>query len=80
MAPILQFRVKALLESFVDVEDLFRGDSAVPYISQRKAKIRDAIAQRLRRVCSDMPETEFQQMVEDIADKQLRGERRLSDI
>lgn len=51
-----------------------------PYHSQRKATIREAIAQRLRRVCADLPETEFQELVEEMADKQLRGERRLSDL
>ena len=66
--------------NFVDLEDYFRSDSARPYDSQRKATIREAIAQRLRRVCPTMTETEFQEMVDDIADKQLRGERRLSDI
>ena len=64
----------------MDLEDYFRSDSASPHNSQRKATIREAIAQRLRRVCPDMTETEFQQMVDDMADKQLRGERRLSDI
>jgi len=65
---------------FVDLEDYFRSDSASPHRLQRKAKIRDAIAQRLRRICSNMSETEFQLMVDDMADKQLRGERRISDV
>lgn len=63
----------------MDLEDYLRSDSASPYNSQRKATIRVAIAQRLRRVCPNMSETEFQLMVDDMADKQLRGERRFSD-
>jgi hypothetical protein len=64
----------------VDVEDFFRSDlSPNSAQSTRKARIRDDIAQRLRRVCSDLPETEFQGLVDEIADRQLRGERRTSD-
>ncbi len=70
----------SVFEIFVDLEDYFRSDSGSSYNSQRKATIREAIAQRLRRVCPHMSETEFQRMVDDMADKQLRGERRLSDI
>jgi hypothetical protein len=64
----------------VDVEDYFRGElSPNSAQSTRKARIRDDIAQRLRRVCSDLPETEFQGLVDEIADRQLRGERRNSN-
>lgn len=64
----------------MDVEDFFRGDLPANSLqSNRKAKVRDDIAQRLRRVCSDLPETEFQGLVDEIADRQLRGERRTSD-
>jgi hypothetical protein len=63
----------------VDVEDFFHSDAQLPYQFQRKAKIREAIAARLRRICPDMTETEFQSMVDEMAEKQLRGERRLSD-
>ncbi len=59
----------------------FSWDEAIPpYQSQRKATIREAIAQRLRKVCCDLPETEFQELVDEMADRQLRGERRLSDL
>ncbi len=64
---------------FVDVENFFHSDSQLPYQSQRKATIREAIAARLRRVCPDMTETEFQSLVDEMAEKQLRSERRLSD-
>ena|SRR5687768_3870901 len=68
------------IECVVDLEEFSWGDAIAPYHSQRKATIREAIAQRLRKVCSDLPETEFQELVEQMADKQLRGERRLSDL
>ncbi len=80
MALIVRQRTLSLSRAFVNVEDFFRGDAQAPYHSQRKATIREAIAARLRRVCSDMPETEFQSLVDEIADKQMRGERRLSDL
>jgi hypothetical protein len=63
----------------VALEDFFHSDAQLPYHSQRKASIREAIAARLRRVCPDMTETEFQSLVDEMAEKQLRGERRLSD-
>jgi hypothetical protein len=65
----------------VEVEEFFLDDLAPnAYHSQRKAKIRGDIAQRLRRVCSDLPETEFQALVDEMAERQLRGESRLSDL
>ena len=64
----------------MNLEEFSWGEAIPPYQSQRKATIREAIAQRLRRVCSDLPETEFQELVDQMADKQLRGERRLSDF
>lgn len=80
MASIVRLRTLPVYETFVEVEDFFRGDPASSgFQSNRKAKIRDDIAARLRRVCSDLPETEFQQLVDEIADKQLKGERRSSD-
>ena len=53
--------------------------SSDKFQSNRKATIRADIAQRLRRVCSDLPETEFQGLVDEIADRQLKAERRTSD-
>jgi hypothetical protein len=63
----------------VDAEKYFHSDAQLPYQSQRKATIREGIAARLRRVCPDMPETEFQGLVDEMAEKQMRSERRLSD-
>ena len=67
-------------ECAVNLEEFSWGEAIAPYQSQRKATIREAIAQRLRKVCSDLPETEFQELVDEMAEKQLRGERRLSDL
>jgi hypothetical protein len=65
----------------VEVEEFFLGDSAPSaYQSQRKAKIRGDIAQRLRQVCANLSETDFQTLVDQMADRQLRAERRLSDL
>jgi len=65
----------------VEVEKFFLSDSSPnAYQVNRRAKILGDIAQRLRRVCSDLPETEFQALVEEMADRQLRGERRLTDL
>lgn len=80
MAPNVRPRTYPFFECFVSLEDFSWGEAIAPYQSQRKATIREAIAQRLRRVCSDLPETEFQALVDEMADKQLRGERRLSDL
>jgi len=63
----------------VDVDNFFHTDAQLPYRSQRKATIREGIAARLRRVCPDMTETEFQSLVAEMAEKQLQSERRLSD-
>lgn len=65
----------------MEVEEFFPSESASnAYQSHRKAKIRGDIAQRLRRVCADLPETEFQALVDQIAERQLEGERRMSDL
>ena len=63
----------------MDVDNFFHTDAQLPYRSQRKATIREGIAARLRRVCPDMTETEFQSLVDEMAEKQLQSERRLSD-
>lgn len=62
------------------LDDFFRSvPSTGGFQSHRKAKIRDDIAARLRRICSDLPETEFQELVDEMAERQLRSERRTSD-
>ena len=79
VASIVRRRTLICTRAFVDVEDFFHSDSQLPYQSQRQATIREGIAARLRRVCPDMTETEFQSLVDDMTEKQLRSERRLSD-
>ena len=64
----------------MELDDFFRsGPSTGGIQSHRKTKIRDDIAGRLRRICSDLPETEFQQLVDEMAERQLKSERRTSD-
>ena len=46
----------------------------------RKMTIRADIARRLRRVCTHLPEAEFQSLVDDMTDRQLSGERRTNDF
>ena len=80
MASNVRQRTLTANGTFVEVEDFFRGEMSPDRLqSNRKAKLRDDIAQRLRKVCSDLPETEFQGLVDEIADRQLKGERRTSD-
>ena len=80
MAPNVRLRTCPFFECDVNLDEFSWGEAMAPYHSQRKATIREAIAQRLRKVCADLPETEFQELVDEMADKQLRGERRLSDL
>jgi hypothetical protein len=64
----------------VGIDDFFRTErSPEGFQSPRKTKVRDDIAQRLRRICSDLPETEFQALVDEMAERQLKSERRTSD-
>lgn len=54
---------------------LFRiADEEIDYA--RKNAIRADIAQRLRRICSDLTDDEFQMLVEQMADRQLKSERK----
>ena len=39
-------------------------------------RIRDDIERRVRRVCSHLTEDEFGGLVEEMTDRQIRGERR----
>ena len=64
----------------VGIDDSFHSEPSPGGLqSPRKVKVRDDIAQRLRRICSDLPETEFQALVDEMAERQLKGERRTSD-
>jgi hypothetical protein len=48
--------------------------------TERRERIRRDVAHRLRRVCGDYSDDEFSSLVDAIADEQLRGERRASEI
>ena len=43
----------------------------------REKEVREEIAQRLRGVCGGFPNEDFEQMVNTMAERQLRDERRL---
>ena len=43
----------------------------------RNAGVRDDIARRIRKTCTHLSDTEFSQLVDEMADRQLRGERRV---
>ena len=45
----------------------------------RKAAVRADIARRLKQACGHLSETEFQSLVDEMTDRQLRGERRASE-
>jgi len=44
--------------------------------SFRREIIRQDIGRRLRRVCADYPAGEFEKLVDQMADRQLKGEKR----
>ncbi|MDQ6689603.1 MAG: hypothetical protein M3Z18_03760 [Gemmatimonadota bacterium] len=43
----------------------------------REKEVREEIARRLRRVCTEFSDADFDQLVKKIAERQLRDERRL---
>jgi hypothetical protein len=43
----------------------------------REKQVREEIAKRLRRVCGNFPEEDFDRLVKKIAERQVRDERRL---
>jgi hypothetical protein len=53
-------------------------DSALTELhALREKEVREEIARRLRRVCVDFSEADFEQLVKKMAERQLRDERRL---
>lgn len=71
---ILPFFERSVLGS----EEHASGDATVEEIhSRREKEVRDDIARRLRPVCSNFPDDEFQKLVKTMADKQVKCERRL---
>ena len=54
-----------------------RGDSADAGQEQtRRDRIRGDIAHRIRRACSHLDDDEFRGLVDEMTDRQLKGERR----
>jgi hypothetical protein len=45
--------------------------------ARREKEVRDDIARRLKPVCSNFPDDEFQKLVGVMADRQVKRERRL---
>jgi hypothetical protein len=44
----------------------------------RRARIRDDIAQRIKNACAHLSDDEFRQLVGQMTDRQLKGERRVN--
>lgn len=66
---------RALLES----DDHVFSESGLAEIhSLREKVVREDIARRLKRICSNFPEDEFQALVAVMADRQVRRERRVT--
>ncbi len=47
---------------------------------EKLARLKGEIWRRLRQVCSHMTEQDFEEMVQKIADNELRAERRMSQL
>jgi hypothetical protein len=56
-----------------------RTDSLVAHMEEaRRSRVRDDIARRLQRACSHLQEDEFRLLVEEMTDRQIKGERRVT--
>jgi hypothetical protein len=59
-------------------EEKVYTDSAIAELhALREQEVREAIAGRLRRVCSCFSDEDFEKLVQTMAERQLRDERRL---
>ena len=58
-------------ESQVDV-------SAAALEAARKASIRADIAKRVKRACTHLSDEEFSRLVDEMTERQLKGERRIN--
>jgi len=58
-------------------EHAFSDSSLEEIHSLREKAVREDIARRLRRVCSNFSDDEFQKLVAVMADRQVKRERRL---
>ena len=61
----------------VEIQRQLRVDSVDGSQDQtRRDRIRDDIARRVRRACAHLTESEFGKLVEQMTDRQIKGERR----
>jgi len=44
----------------------------------RRASVRADIAKRVKRACTHLAEADFQRLVDEMTDRQLKGERRIN--
>lgn len=61
------------------IQSQSRGDDGLDGTlhQARRDKIRDEIAGRIKRACSHLAEEEFRGLVDQMADRQIKGERRV---
>ncbi|MEO8909417.1 MAG: hypothetical protein ABI408_04240 [Gemmatimonadaceae bacterium] len=53
-------------------------DTGLPELhALREEQVRDEIARRLRCICGNFSEHDFQELVSQMAERQLKGERKL---
>jgi hypothetical protein len=61
---------------FMDSDSNSRYESMAGEVpSSRKEAIRADIARRLRKICAHLPDEEFKQLVDKMAERQLKAER-----
>jgi hypothetical protein len=62
----------------LEAKEKVHTDSALSELhALREKQVREDIAKRLRRVCGSFPEEDFDRLVQKMAERQLRDERRL---
>jgi hypothetical protein len=64
---------------FLEAERHVRVDSLEAHMEgARRNRIRDDIARRLRRACSHLGDDDFGRLVDEMVDRQIKGERRVT--
>ena len=63
----------------LETESNFERDSMHGHMdAARRDRVREDISRRIKRACSHLGEDEFQRLVEEMTEEQVRGERRVS--
>jgi hypothetical protein len=63
---------------WLDTESHRRADSMDAHLAEsRRTRVRTDIANRLQRVCSHLAEQDFRQLVDDMTERQIKGEQRV---